>query len=232
MITKKEMKQFVMFPFSIYKNNPYWVPPIIAEELETLNKDKNPAFENAEARFFVAIKNNKIVGRIATIINWYEVKKQEIKKMRFGWYDVIDDLEVSKALIQKVEEIGKKNDLEYMEGPVGFSNLDKVGVLIEGFNHIGTMVTWYSLPYYKVHLENLNFTKEKAITRRLFQVCVMAYTVFLAPFHWPCGILAYFTLNSAIFASASVRSCMVATINSASSILPRRSRSPIRINRM
>ena len=142
MITKKEMKQFVMFPFSIYKNNPYWVPPIIAEELETLNKDKNPAFENAEARYFVAIKNNKIVGRIATIINWYEVKEQQIKKMRFGWYDVIDDIEVSRVLIQKVEEIGKKNDLTYMEGPVGFSNLDKVGVLIEGFNHIGTMVTW------------------------------------------------------------------------------------------
>ena len=108
MITKKEMKQFVMFPFSIYKNNPYWVPPIITEELETLNKDKNPAFENAEARFFVAIKNNKIVGRIATIINWYEVKEQQIKKMRFGWYDVIDDIEVSRVLIQKVEEIGKK----------------------------------------------------------------------------------------------------------------------------
>ena len=170
MITKKEMKQFVMFPFSIYKNNPYWVPPIIAEELETLNKDKNPAFENAEARFFVAIKNNKIVGRIAAIINWYEVKKQEIKKMRFGWYDVIDDLEVSKALIQKVEEIGKKNDLEYIEGPVGFSNLDKVGVLTEGFDHIGTMVTWYSLPYYKDHLENLGFTKEKEYLENKFKL--------------------------------------------------------------
>ena len=170
MITKKEMKQFVMFPFSIYKNNPYWVPPIIAEELETLNKDKNPAFENAEARFFVAKKNNKIVGRIATIINWYEVKEQEIKKMRFGWYDVIDDIEVSRVLIQKVEEIGKKNDLEYMEGPVGFSNLDKVGVLIEGFKHIGTMVTWYSLPHYKVHLENLNFTKEKEYLENSFQL--------------------------------------------------------------
>lgn len=170
MITKKDMKQFVLFPFSIYKNNPYWVPPIISEELEVLNKDKNPAFENAEARFFVAIKNGKIVGRIAAIINWYEVREQHIKKMRFGWYDVIDDLEVSKALIEKVQEIGKENNLIYMEGPVGFSNLDKVGVLIEGFNHIGTMVTWYSLPHYKEHLEQIGFVKEKEYLENNFKL--------------------------------------------------------------
>ena len=170
MISKKEMKQFVMFPFSIYKNNPYWVPPIITEELETLDKDCNPAFENAEARFFVAIKNKKIVGRIAAIINWYEVSEQQIKKMRFGWYDVIDDLEVSKALIKKVQEIGEKNSLKYIEGPVGFSNLDKVGVLTEGFDHIGTMVTWYSLPHYKDHLENLGFTKEKEYLENKFKL--------------------------------------------------------------
>ena len=141
MTTKKEMKQFVQFPFSIYKNNPYWVPPIIKEELDVLNKEINPAFENAEAFFYVAIQNNKIVGRIAAIINWYEVKNQQIKKMRFGWFDVIDNIDVTKLLIQKVQEIGKKNKLTYMEGPVGFSNLDKVGVLTDGFDHIGTMVT-------------------------------------------------------------------------------------------
>lgn len=170
MITKKDMKQFVLFPFSIYKNNPYWVPPIISEELEVLNKEKNPAFENAEARFFVAIKNGEIVGRIAAIINWYEVKEQHIKKMRFGWYDVIDDVEVSKALIEKVQEIGNENNLIYMEGPVGFSNLDKVGVLIEGFDHIGTMVTWYSLPYYKEHLEQIGFVKEKEYLENNFKL--------------------------------------------------------------
>ena len=170
MITKKDMKQFVLFPFSIYKNNPYWVPPIISEELEVLDKDKNPAFENAEARFFVAIKNGEIVGRIAAIINWYEVKEQHIKKMRFGWYDVIDDIEVSKVLIEKVVEIGKENNLIYMEGPVGFSNLDKVGVLIEGFDHIGTMVTWYSLPHYKEHLEQIGFVKEKEYLENNFKL--------------------------------------------------------------
>ena len=124
------MKQFVKFPFSIYKNNPYWVPPIIKEELKVLDKNENPAFENAEARFFIALKNDKIVGRIAAIINRHEVNEQKIKKMRFGWYDVIDDVAVSKALLDKVQDIGKEHQLEYMEGPVGFSNLDKVGVLI------------------------------------------------------------------------------------------------------
>ena len=170
MNTKKEMKQFVKFPFSIYKNNRYWVPPIIKEELEVLNKNNNPAFENAEARFFVAINNGEIVGRVATIINWHEVNEQQIKKMRFGWYDVIDDIEVSRALIEKVREIGKENNLEYMEGPVGFSNLDKVGVLIEGFDHIGTMITWYSLPHYKEHLEQLGFVKEKEYLENKFEL--------------------------------------------------------------
>ena len=170
MTSKKEMKQFVKFPFSIYKNNKYWVPPIIKEELDGLDKSKNPAFENAEARFFVALKDGKIVGRVAAIINRYEVSQQQIKKMRFGWFDVVDDLEVSKVLLDKVKEIGKENSLEYIEGPVGFSNLDKVGVLIEGFDHIGTMITWFSLPHYKEHLEKLGYTKEKEYLENKFQL--------------------------------------------------------------
>ena len=168
MTSKKEMKQFVKFPFSIYKNNKYWVPPIIKEELDGLDKTKNPAFENAEAQFFVALMNGKIVGRVAAIINRYEVDKQQIKKMRFGWFDVIDDLQVTKVLLDKVREIGKEKNLEYIEGPVGFSNLDKVGVLIDGFDHIGTMITWYSPPYYKDHLEKLGYTKEKEYLENKF----------------------------------------------------------------
>jgi hypothetical protein len=168
--TKKGMKQFVKFPFSIYKDNPYWVPPIIKSELENLNKDKNPAFEHASARFFLARKNGKIVGRIAAIINSYEVEKQGLKKMRFGWFDVIDDVKVSKALLNKVHEIGKENELNFVEGPVGFSNLDKVGVLIEGFDHIGTMITWYSPPYYKEHLEQLGYTKAKEYLENKFDL--------------------------------------------------------------
>lgn len=167
--SKKGMKQFVKFPFSLYKNNKYWVPPIIKDELESLNKTINPVFETAQANFFLAYKGNKIVGRVAAIINWYEINQQSIKKMRFGWYDVEDDIEITKALLNKVKEIGKENNLEYIEGPVGFSNLDKVGVLTEGFDHIGTMITWYSMPYFKDHLEQLGYKKEKGYLENKFK---------------------------------------------------------------
>ena len=112
--TKNELIEFIKFPFSLYKDNPYWVPPIIADELETFDKTKNPAFNSAEANFYVAYKDNKIVGRIATIINWDEVNHQQKKKFRLGWFDVIDDIEVTKALLEKVYELGQKNNLEYV----------------------------------------------------------------------------------------------------------------------
>ncbi|WP_338647960.1 GTP cyclohydrolase [Flavobacterium sp. KS-LB2] len=159
--TKSELTDYIKFPFSLYKNNKYWVPPIIADELETFDKTKNPAFENAEAYFYIAYKNNEIVGRIAAIINWSEVNDQQKKKVRFGWFDVIDDIEVSKALLEKVYELGRKNNLEHVEGPMGFSNLDKVGVLTEGFDEIGTMITWYNHPYYAHHFEQLGYSVEK-----------------------------------------------------------------------
>ncbi|MGJ8743743.1 GTP cyclohydrolase [Polaribacter sp.] len=166
---KKEMKQFVQFPFSLYKNHKYWVPPIIKDEIDNFDAEINPVFENADAQFFIAIKDHKIVGRIVAIINWFEVEKQQIKKMRFGWFDVIDDIEVSKALINKVKEIGIENNLAFIEGPVGFNNLDKTGVLIDGFDHIGTMITWYNHPYYKDHLEQLGFVKEKEYLENKFK---------------------------------------------------------------
>ncbi|WKL43349.1 GTP cyclohydrolase [Flavobacterium sp. ZE23DGlu08] len=159
--TKSELTDYIKFPFSLYKNNKYWVPPIIADELETFDKTKNPAFENAEAYFYIAYKNNEIVGRIAAIINWSEVNDQQKKKVRFGWFDVIDDIEVTKALLEKVYELGRKNNLDHVEGPMGFSNLDKVGVLTEGFDEIGTMITWYNHPYYASHFEQLGYSVEK-----------------------------------------------------------------------
>lgn len=166
--SKKELKAFVLFPFSLYKDNAYWVPPIIKDEMDNFDPKINPVFQNAEAQFFLAYQNNIIVGRVAAIINWFEVNQQQIKKMRFGWFDMIDDLEVTKALLHKVEEIGKAHQLEYMEGPIGFNNLDKTGVLIEGFDHIGTMITWYNHPYYKEHLEQLGFVKEKEYLENKF----------------------------------------------------------------
>ena len=166
--TKKELTEFVKFPFSLYKNNPYWVPPIIVDELETFDKTKNPAFENAEAHFFLAYKNNEIVGRIAVIINWAEVNNQQKKKLRFGWFDVIDDIEVSKMLLNQAHRIGKENNLEYIEGPMGFSNLDKVGLLTAGYDEIGTMITWYNHPYYVSHFEQLGYKTEKEYLEHKF----------------------------------------------------------------
>ncbi len=159
--TKKAMKQFVAFPFSIYKNSKYWVPPIIKDEMDTFDKSKNPAFEHADVWFYLCYKETKIVGRIAVIVNWQEINEQKIKKIRFGWFDFIDDTTVSKALLDKVFEKGREKSLDYIEGPMGFSNLDKVGVLIDGFEHISSMITWYNHPYYKDHLEHFGFTVEK-----------------------------------------------------------------------
>ena len=166
--TKTDLKKFVKFPFSLYKGSSYWVPPIIQDELDIFDKTKNPIFKDADAQFFLAYDGNKIVGRIAAIINWIEVNRQKTKKMRFGWFDFIDAQEVPKALLSEVEKIGKKNNLEYMEGPVGFSNLDKVGVLTEGYNHIGTMITWYNHPYYVKHYQALGFVKEKEYVENKF----------------------------------------------------------------
>ncbi|XCF05146.1 GTP cyclohydrolase [Tamlana crocina] len=166
--TKKELKAFVKFPFSIYKGSKYWVPPIISQEMKTFDKNENPVFNDAEARLFLAYKNNEIVGRIAAITNWLEINGQNQKKMRFGWFDFIDDLEVSKALLDQVEAIGKEHNLEYAEGPVGFSNLDKVGVLTEGFDIIGSMITWYNHPYYIKHYEAANFKIEKSYSESRF----------------------------------------------------------------
>jgi len=155
--TKKELRSFVKFPFKLYSDSEYWVPPIIRQEIRTFDKNVNPVFHDAEARYFLAFRNDEIVGRIAAIINWMEVKGQSIKKMRFGWFDFEDDFAISEALLDKVYEIGKANELEFMEGPVGFTNLDKVGVITEGFDHIGSMITWYNHPYYESHYDHHGF---------------------------------------------------------------------------
>ena len=158
-VTVKSLSQvedFVMFPFKLYKDCNYWVPPIIKEEIEAMNFEKNPVFKNAEAEFYLAYDgNDNIVGRIAAIVNWVEVKEQKKNKLRFGWYDTIDDLEVSKILIEKVLQFGKKRKLEFIDGPVGFSNMDKAGLLTYGFDELNTMITWYHYPYQKEHLIQL-----------------------------------------------------------------------------
>ena len=163
-----DLKAFVKFPFKLYKNSKYWVPPIISEEINVFNPNINPTLKNAKVLLFLAKKNDEIVGRIAAIINWIEVKEQKVKKIRFGWFDVIDDVNVTKLLVDKINEIGIANKLEYMEGPMGFSNLDKVGVLTHGFDEIGTMITWYNHPYYSSHFKQLNFKVEKQYLEKKF----------------------------------------------------------------
>ena len=157
--TSKDFQDFVNFPFDLYKNSKYWVPPISKEELNTMDKSKNPVFKNAEAEFFIAYKENKIVGRIAAIVNWIEVKEQKKNKLRFGWYDVIDDFEVSKKLMDEVINFGKQRQLSFIEGPVGFSNMDKAGLLTYGFDELNTMITWYHNPYQMEHLKKLQMKK-------------------------------------------------------------------------
>lgn len=157
--SRAELQQFVDFPFDLYKNNSYWVGPIRKEEVDTLDWDKNPVFQNALGRYFLAYKHGKIVGRIAALINWIEVQEIKKSKVRFGWFDVIDDIEVSRALLQKVAEVGREHQLEFIEGPVGFSNLDKAGMLVDGYEELNTMITLYNFPYYSQHLEKLGFQK-------------------------------------------------------------------------
>lgn len=158
---KKALEIFIRFPFELYKGNKYWVPPIIADELDFFDPEINPVFEHAEARYFIARKDHRIVGRIAAIINRLEINEQGVPKMRFGWFDFIDDYEVSKALLDEVVEIGKKEQLSFIEGPVGFSNMDKVGVLTEGFERIGTMISWYNHEYYENHYKRHGLKAEK-----------------------------------------------------------------------
>jgi len=158
-ITKKDYTDFVMFPSKLYKNSKYWVSPIINEELEMMDKKNNPVFKNAEAEYFLALKNNEIVGRIAGIVNWVEVKEQKKNKVRFGWYDVIDDLKVSEKLIEALIDFGRKRKLSFIEGPVGFSNMDKAGLLTYGFKELNTMITWYHNSYQKDHLKKLKMKK-------------------------------------------------------------------------
>ncbi|MHC5353738.1 GTP cyclohydrolase [Myroides sp. LJL115] len=157
--TKKQMKDFVTFPFELYKNNAYWVPPIIKDEIKSFDP-KNDIFKSVDVEFYLAYKNTKLVGRVACCINWTEVNDLHKPKVRFGWLDMIDDPQVTKALLQKVEEFAIKHKMQYIEGPMGFSNMDKAGMLTTGFDQIATMIGLYNHDYYPEHLTQLGFTPE------------------------------------------------------------------------
>lgn len=156
-----ELMEFIRFPMDLYKNNKNFVPSLITDEKQIWNKKENPALQYSEARQFLAYKNGKIAGRIAVIINKKEEAELGIRKVRFGWIDFINDGEVSKALIETAVNFAKENNISKIEGPMGFTNLDKAGMLVHGFDEIATMIGIYNFDYYPKHLENLGLTKEK-----------------------------------------------------------------------
>lgn len=157
----KEMMAFITFPMELYKNNKNFVPPLIAEEKEIWNPRHNPALQYSEARLFLAYRDQKIVGRTAAIINFKEKEELGIDKVRFGWIDFIDDPEVSQVLIEKIKDFARKKNIPKIEGPMGFTNLDKSGVLTKGFDRLATMIGIYNAPYYAEHFEKSGLEKEK-----------------------------------------------------------------------
>src|SRR5690606_37488422 len=159
--SRKELRDFVKFQLELYKGNPNFVPPLIVEEVNSLDVNRNPAFKHATAHYFLAYKNGKIAGRIAALINEVEVNELKVTKLRFGWFDVIDDLAVTRMLFAKVEEIGRENGLEFMEGPMGATNLEKAGMLTFGLDRLATAIGAYNFAYYAQHLKQLGFVKEK-----------------------------------------------------------------------
>lgn len=160
-VTKNDLEDFIKFPMDLYKNNPNYVPSLINEEKNIWNKKENPALHYSLAKQFLAYKNGKIAGRIAVIINQKEEKELGIRKVRFGWLDFIDDEDVSKALIDEAIKFAKENKIDKIEGPMGFTNLDKAGMLTMGFDKLATMIGLYNDEYYPRHLEKLGLTKEK-----------------------------------------------------------------------
>jgi GNAT superfamily N-acetyltransferase len=158
--TKQDLKSFINFPFTLYRGNPYWVPNLVSDDLNTLGKDKNPAFETCDARYWLAYRNGKIAGRVAAILNHPHVEKWDQKYMRFGWLDFVDDLAVSGALVRTVEDWAKEKGMAAVHGPLGFTDMDREGMLVEGFDELATMATYYNHPYYPAHLEKLGYIKD------------------------------------------------------------------------
>ena len=153
--TKKDLKTFIDFHYDLYEGNEYDVPNLFSDEMNTLSKDKNAAFDFCEAEYYLAYKDGKLAGRVAAIINHKANNKWGKKSVRFGWIDFIDDREVSKALLDAVEKYGKEKGMEDMVGPLGFTDMDPEGMLTWGFDQLGTMPTIYNYPYYPEHIEAL-----------------------------------------------------------------------------
>lgn len=158
--TRKELKTFVRFANKLYKGNKYYVPCMPMDDLKTLDKNYNAAFEFCEAEYYLAYKDGEVVGRVAAIINNKANEAWNVNQVRFGWFDFIDDLEVSKALLDAVIAFGKARGVNQIVGPLGFTDFDPEGMLVDGFDRISTMALIYNHPYYPEHLKQLGYVKE------------------------------------------------------------------------
>ncbi len=158
--TKRDLLRFIKFGNEFYKDCENFCPALILDELDTFNPKKNPAFEVCEHILYMAYQENKPVGRIAGIINHEANRKWGVKHVRFGWIDFIDDLEVSQSLLDAVAEWGKNKGMDKLNGPVGFTDFDHQGLLIEGYDHLAPMASLYNYPYYVRHMEAYGLTKD------------------------------------------------------------------------
>jgi len=158
--TKKDLKKFIWFGINLYKDCEFAAPPLLMDDLLNLSKGKNPALDFCDAAYFVAYKNNKIVGRIAAIISPVSNEIWNQKHARFGWVDFIDDFEVAKNLFDTAIAWAKTRGMTSIHGPLGFTDFDHEGTLIEGYDKIGTLATIYNYPYYPKHIEQYGFVKD------------------------------------------------------------------------
>ena len=154
--TKRELKQFIQFYYDLYRDSKQAVPYLYFDEKATLRHDKNPSFECCEADYFLALRDGKVVGRVAAIINRRANEQWHGQQVRFGWFDFIDDQEVSKALLDAVAEWGRERGMTEMSGPLGFIDTDREGMLIDGFDQLSTMYINYNYPYYAQHIEQMD----------------------------------------------------------------------------
>lgn len=158
--SRKEMKLFARFANKLYKGNKFYVPSMPMDDLNTFDKEKNGAFDFSEAEFFLAYKDGELVGRVAAIINHKANEAWKVKQVRFGWIDFIDDLEVSAALLDAVITFGKAHGMTQIVGPLGFTDFDPEGMLVEGFDRLSTMALIYNHPYYPEHMKKHGYYKE------------------------------------------------------------------------
>ena len=159
-LTRRELRKFVLFPEKLYRHNPYYVPPLVFDQMDTLDQEKGAAQEFCDSALYMAYKDGEPVGRVAAIVNHLANKQWNHKEVRFGWYDFVEDPEVAKALMDKVYEFGRKHGMESVVGPLGFTDFDPEGMLIEGFDQLSTMPLIYNFPYYIDYLERMGFEKD------------------------------------------------------------------------